>query len=162
MARLTIRGNASVRYYTSITNLDALSVGSDGAGTDYNGVAEGEALVSMEGWESSASTINVPDVLSLETGNIPGETTFGTASLTYYTDDTTNAIWDAELEGDAGLMVICPAPATPGGAIAQDDVYTVFSVEVISRSRALTTGNEAEMHTISYAIKSRTEGTAVA
>ena len=161
MARFTIRGNTAVRYHaTAPASLTAISVGSD-LDDDYRGVAEAEALVSMEGWESSASTINVPDILSLTTGNIPGETTFGTATLTYYTDDTTNAIWAAQTEGTTGYISIWPGVANPTTPGSGED-YTIFSVEVISRSRALTTGNEAETHTISYAIKSRTEGTSAA
>lgn len=156
MARNTIRGNAVVRYHSSApATLAAISVATE-LGTNVTGVAEAEALMGMEGWESTPSTINVPDVLSLTTGNIPGETTFGTGTLMYYTDDTTNAVWDLLLEQVAGHLSIWPFDDQAA------DVYTIFSIEVISRTRALTTGNEAETHTISMSIGSRTEGTAVA
>lgn len=161
MSRFTIRGNVAVRYHSSApANLAAISVATE-LGTDQRGVAEGESLAAMDGWESSASTINTPDVLSLQTGNIPGEVTFPTGTLKYYTDDTTNAIFAAQVEGTDGYISIWPFSATPATPTASED-YTIFSIEVIDRSRALATANEAEMHTISYSIQSRTEGTSAA
>lgn len=155
MARNTIRGNAAVLSHSSAPTLAAMTAAQVSSATVITGVAEAEALMGMEGWESTPSTINVPDVLSLTTGNIPGETTFGTGTLVYYTDDTTNAVWDAETEGTSGWISIHPF----GTGTGTD--YTVFSTEVISRTRALTTGNEAETHTLSYSIGGRTEGTEV-
>lgn len=163
MARFTIRGNTAVRFHsTAPSNLAAISIATE-LGSDDLGVAEGEAISGLEGWESSPSVIGTPDALSLETGNIPGETTFPVGSVSYYTDDTTNAIFAARTEGTAGYISIWPGvnngtPASPGQPVD----YTIFSVEVINRSRSLSMGNEAETHTISYAIKSRTEGTSAA
>jgi hypothetical protein len=153
MSRFTIRGNVAVEFLASApVDLAELTASEVTAATDLTGVVAGEALAEMDGWASSPSTINVPDVKSLTTGNIPGETTFGTATLTYYTDSATNAIWDAQTEGLTGFVAIFPSGSGAGKA------YTIFGVQVISRTRMLATGNEAEKHRISYSISSRTEG----
>lgn len=157
MSRFTIRGNVGVVFLDNAPTVPAAAtVAQISAGDDLTGVAGGEALTEMDGWASSPSTINTPDVLSLTTGNIPGETTFGTGVLGYYTDSTTNAIFDAQTEGTQGFMAIFPSGTGVGKA------YTLFGVEVISRSRMLATGNEAEKHRISYSIASRVEGEQVA
>lgn len=161
MARFTLRGNVAVRFHSSAPGtLSAISVATE-SGTDDLGVAEAEAISGLDGWESSASTINTPDALSLQTGNIPGEVTFPTGTVSYYTDDSTNAIFAARTEGTTGYISIWPFAADPTTPASGED-YTIFSVEVIDRSRSLSMGNEAETHMISYSIQSRTEGTAVA
>lgn len=157
MARYTIRGNVTVfRFASAPADAGSITAAEITGATDITGVAEGEALSGMEGWESSPSVIGTPDALSLETGNIPGETTFPVGQLSYYTDDATNAVWDLLVEGTGvGTGIF------PNGTATGDD-YTYFSTEVINRTRSLSMGNEAETHAISLAIRSRTEGTAVA
>lgn len=152
MARFTIRGNVRVYSIVTVTVPAAITAAQVTAGTNVTGVAEAEAIAAMEGWETSPSTINVPDVLSLTTGNIPGENTFGAASITYYTDTATNAAWDLFVEGFLTNIVIFPR------GIGTGNDYTLFSVQVTNRTRMLATGNEAERHKITFAIRGRTEG----
>ena len=153
MARFALRGNLEiVKVTTAPTDLTAATTAEVTAGDSMLGVEAAEALAGMSGWETSPSTINTPDLLSLETGNIPGETTFGTAELQYYTDDTANAIWDAEVEGETGYFLFFPSGTGSGKA------YTLFQVSVLNRTRMLASGNEAEKHKIQYSIAQRVEG----
>lgn len=61
-------------------------------------------LVMLEGFETSPSYINVPDVASRTTARIPGEITLGDCSGTFYDEDTGSSI-------RAGLVVDTPGYA---------------------------------------------------
>ena len=163
MARQTFRGQLALRFLDAApANLAAptqaeLTVAAGIA--DILGVsgADGEGLMSMDGWEISPSSIDVPDAASLNTASIPGEVTLGDASLTYYMDDTTQTIQDL-FTADFGLprwLGILPFGLGIG------NYSTIVGVRVQKHSPDYQVGNSAATFTTSFSKSSQTEGAQV-
>lgn len=129
-----------------------------GTATDLRGVSGSEAVRDFDGWDPTESVIPTPDILSLDTSNIPGETTYGTASITYYFDDVAgnNPIFDLLSQGTKGMVVLGHA----GSAV--DDRSEAFAVEVQSRRPDYNVANEASTFTVTFAIAQPTAGAFVA
>lgn len=163
MARQTFRSNIALRWLDSApANLAAPTQVelTPGAGiTDILGAAgaDGEGLMSMDGWDTSPSDIGVPDAASMDTATIPGEVTLGSGSLTYYMDDTTTTIQDLFVGGTTtGYLVIMPFGQGSG------EYCTVISARCQKNSPDYQVGNAAGTFTVSFSKSSVTEGTQAA
>jgi hypothetical protein len=127
MALQPLRGNVKVHWFvtdpgTTITQAEV--AGSE----DILGTDGGEALISIAGFESSPSQINVPNLVSNTTGQVTGETTLGSATLTYYLDGSSNPIRASFTDGEEGWIVLAP------NGTANGKTGTKHQVEVQSRN----------------------------
>lgn len=157
MARKTLRGNVTLIYFSSDpSDASAITQAEITAGTDITGVTGEEAAESLNGFEEQASIIQTPDLLSLQTANIPGEITTSAADIRYYTDDATNAVWTALPRGTVGGLGIFPFDT------AATSEYQYWPFSVINRTRMNISGNEAEKHSISMALGIPVDGVAAA
>lgn len=118
MARQAIPGNAGFHFLeTAPATIGSIAVATEiGAGdtTDLSGTADEEAIFAHSGWTPNVSTTDVPDYLSLKTGNIEGRTTYQVGQFQLYWDETTHPIYTAMTEGTTGTVVISPSGAATG------------------------------------------------
>jgi hypothetical protein len=127
MARQPLRGNVKILWFAT-DPAATITQAEVSAATDITGVAGGEAAISIAGFESSPSQINVPDLVSNTTGQVTGETTLGSATIMYYFDGSTNTIRDSFTDGEEGWIVLAPNGTAAG------KTGTKHQVEVQSRN----------------------------
>jgi hypothetical protein len=144
MARASIRGTVQILWFengsvsTMPASSDAMTVAEAAAGVNVRGVANAEDAESLSGFDATGSTIGTGGLSTLTDTQIPGPTTLGDASMTYFRDDSSEPIFglydvDATATaGNDGAIGIYPFPsATPPGL---GDVYTFFRVQVLSKN----------------------------
>lgn len=140
MARYFRRGLSKIFFETaSATPTNAQITG---------GVDLGAQLNALTGWDFQNTPIPTPDLASTFTSTIGGEDTTQSPSLTFYDNDASAAIRTALAKGNAGFVVRCPLGTGVGKRV---EVYPVSSTGV---NDAWTTGNEAAMFTVTFAVTS--------
>lgn len=121
-------------------------------------VAAGEELTDeiaeINGFTFANSPIAVPDMGQAFVANIPGEDTADTSNIMFYENDDAgdNPHLDAQDKGTVAWMVIFPygtASATPAAA----DVVDAWPVQVASKARGYSAGNEASKVNVVYTIR---------
>lgn len=125
------------------------------AGTDLIGAANDEALANIDGLTVNGSVQDTPDFVSLATGNVPGRSTVGLSTLTFYLDDTTTTIFDLMVEGATGYLIYMPQDAGSGNP------STVWGYRVIARTHA-TPSDEAQQFVVPISTGTPTDGTQAA
>jgi len=154
MSRETLKGNVSVDWLSSApADATAIAVATEmSSAVSLLGVKGGEALFEHAGFEPSLSTINVPDYISNETGNIVGEITYGAATMRYYWDDVTRPIWDLLYEGVSGFLVF----GQSGAAVGNE--YIMHPATVALRDHDMDGSNVASSYTLTFSRASPTRG----
>ena len=159
MSRETLKGNVAVSYLTDAqvpTSLSAITAAEIAVGASLLGIKGGEAMFEHAGFEPSVSTINVPDYISNETGNIVGEITYGTGTMRFYWDDVTRPIWDLLPAGTTGYLVFGQSGEATGNE------YIVHPITVALRDHDMDGSNVASSYTITVSRAAPTRGTFVA
>jgi len=153
MARETLKGNVAVTFLSSAPAAPAAITQTEiTAGTSLLGIKGGEALFEHAGFEPSVSTINVPDYISTETGNIVGEITYGTGTLRFYWDDVTRPIWAALPAGTEGYLVFGQS------GTAETNEYIMHPITVALRDHDMDGSNVASSYTVTVSRAAPTRG----
>ena len=156
MSRETLKGNVSVSFLalaSAPASLAAIAVATEmSAATSLLGTKGGEALFEHSGFEPSLSTINVPDYISNETGNIVGEITYGAALMRFYWDDTTRPIWDLLPTGTEGFLIF----GQSGSAVGNE--YSIHPCSVALRDHDMDGSNVASSYTVTFSRSAPTRG----
>jgi len=156
MARETLKGNVAVTFLTTAqepASMTAITAAEIGVGASLLGIKGGEAMFEHSGFEPSVSTINVPDYISTETGNIVGEITYGTGMMRFYWDDVTRPIWDLLPSGTEGFVVF----GQSGEAVGNE--YIVHPISVALRDHDMDGSNVASSYTVTVSRAAPTRGT---
>jgi len=157
MSRETLKGNISVDYMSSAAAAPtAITAAEIGAATSLLGVKGGEALFDHSGFEPSVSTINVPDYISNETGNITGEITYAAGALRFYWDDTTHPIWTLLPASTTGFIVFGQSGSAIGAA------YIYYPITVALLDHDMDGSNVASSYTVTVSRSAPSRGEIVA
>lgn len=158
MARQAIPGNAEFHFLeTAPGSMTGIAVATEiGAGdtTALLGTADEEALFAHSGWTPNSSTTDVPDYLSLKTGNIEGRTTYQVGMFQFYWDEASHPIYTAMTEGLTGTVVVSPSGATSGNS------YTAYPAAKIL-VRAFDENEAVQTYSLMIAYGTPVDGTFV-
>ena len=145
MARTLLVENLTMTFVSGAADPNAPTALEITGGINLVGVANGEALVpeSVQGFSTTPSQVETPDYVALEVGKIPGPLSVDDATLEFYWDDTTNAIYDDALmaEGATGTITI-----NRGGAKSD-----AWPVTIQSKDVKFTGNNEAQKWVLNLA-----------
>lgn len=108
-----------------------------------------EGLVALEGFETTPSTIAVPDVASVVDFTIPGRTSLGEAGMTFYADQDpiVSNIKSSLTEGSSGFLIIMHVGDVPG---EECEVWPI-RIGAVNRSQ-VTSAAEAATYRVACAI----------
>jgi hypothetical protein len=138
------KGKTKVYFVPTITTLTAPTVAQITAGTRLD-----QQLAEVTGFEFANQAIDAPDMGSSFVGKVTGEDQVTNSTMTFYEDDTTNAIRTALPKGTTGYIVFFPA-GTAGANPAINDKCETWPVQVASSSRKYSVGNEAAQYVIAF------------
>lgn len=133
----------SSRFLPSVASKAAPTTAEVTAGTDIL-----VQLAEITGFIFANTPIMVPDMTTTFTKQIGGEDTAEASSITFYEDDTTNAIRTALAKGTTGFVLLYPYTATPASTAKCE----VWPVRVTSSARQWSTGNDPARYVVSFAI----------
>ncbi|MFD9721016.1 hypothetical protein [Streptomyces sp. NPDC059076] len=105
------------------------------------------AISDVEGFSLENQTIDTPDLDSKFTSKIEGEDQAADSSLSFYEDDTDDALEEALAKGTTGYVIILRKGDVP--ASTSMDIYPVT---VASQSSQITVANEPAKWTAKFAI----------
>lgn len=130
MARFVLDGRIAVRFLTSVPSDTAAPTQAElGAGVDLVGTSQAEELEGISGFEVQSNSIATPGYASKEVGNVPGDQTYPTSSMSFYKDDTVTTIYDALADDESGWVCIMQDGQASGEEV------DIFPVTVASRVR---------------------------
>lgn len=115
--------------YAAIVATNAITQAEIGTATDITGVEGGEVIVpdSYSGFDSSASTVPVPNMASLNDGALPGGTTLGAPSIQWYLDGETHPVLTILQGVSVGTVCGICFPINAGLTTATNE-YVLFTV----------------------------------
>lgn len=111
------------------------------------GIALQDELADLSGWDISPGYIETPDAGHRVVGRIPGRTSLGDASMTFYASQDGEDIRKVLTEGQRGYMYFAD------GGDVEDYLYDLYAVQVsnIGVARSVT-GNTALQLPIGFAL----------
>jgi len=149
MAKFFRRGVSKIKFAPAVaaySDTTGLGVGSPTrpeivAGQDLSG-----ALSEISGFMLSNSPIPIPDILTTFTGQINGEDTVDSSTLTLYDDDTATTIRTALAKGVNGFILLFPYGDT---STKRCEVWPVRSTGV---NDEWSTGNDPARYNVGFAV----------
>ena len=150
MARYWRRGKSLIKFLPAIANKAAPTAPEFTAGTDLT-----PSISDPGAFAFKNSPINVPDLASTFTSQIPGEDTADAPTITFYDDDTATTIRTALAKGVTGYIV-----REPYGHVTAKRCE-VYPVTVTGVNDTWTAGNDAAQFDVGFAITATPTLTAV-
>lgn len=141
MARYMRKGVSEVHLVPTIGDLAAPTAAEITAGEDLT-----PDLAEINGVTFANQPIDVPDFSSAWTKKIPGEDQADDPQLTFYEDDASATIRDAQAKGTEGYLVFLPEG---NAAAAPTEVWPVI---VASNSREWSAGNDPARYQVTYSV----------
>lgn len=143
MAKFIRRGKARVDFLPTVANPTAAPTTAEvSAGQNLT-----PRIADMAGWQLQSAPVPVPNLADRFVGNIPGEQTVETSSLTFYADDaTTDAIKTAMPVDQVGYIYVRHSGTTAGSKA------DLFPVRVSSIGNEYSLGNEPARYVVTFAI----------
>ncbi|MEU6979568.1 hypothetical protein [Streptomyces sp. NPDC046371] len=134
MPRFSRRGKTKILFATTIASPAYIPTrGELGTATKLT-----KAVAAVEGFQLENSPIDTPDLESKFTSKIEGEDTAADSTLTFYEDDTDDALETALAKGTSGFVIILRK-----GDVPASNSMDVYPVTVASKSSAITVDNES-------------------
>lgn len=106
-----------------------------------------KAIAAVDGFALENQEIETPDMESTFDSKIPGSDTAADSSITFYEDDTDDALEQALAKGTNGFIIILRK-----GDVPASNSMDVYPVRVASKSSAITVDNEAAKWTARFSI----------
>lgn len=149
MARYIGRVKDRVWFVTTIASGTlAPTIAEIAAGTLLSDPNSTNPLVSLDGFNATATQVETPMYGAPQTPKIAGEVQLADSSITVYKDDTTNTIKSTMARGVTGYIVI----AGPGSSVTTSTKVNVYPIEVVGNNDNNDSGNTAKTITIGTAI----------
>lgn len=149
MPKFFRRGISHIKFAPAVvayTDVTGVGAGSPTRAEITAGQVITGSLSEIAGFGLNNSPIAVPDLLTTFTGQINGEDTTDTSTLTLYDDDTATAIRTALAKGTNGFMLLFPYGDVP---TKRCEVWPVRSTGI---NDEWTTGNDAARTVVTFAI----------
>lgn len=147
MAKFFRRGKTKIYWVPTIASASLIPTTAEvTAGTNLT-----PSVADVNGFAFTNSPIDVPDLSTTFTSNIPGEDTAADSSLTFYEDTTTNTLQTTLAKGVSGYIAIFFS-GTAGANPAAGDKAEVWPVQSTGPTREYSMGNDPARWMVAFAM----------